>query len=398
MSDVSDTSSLPSSHVPIMQHHTEMHSAPENICTGPSRVFSRSIEAPINWLTGGSSLAQRQRQSNTDTSSGGSSSSAVSSPSSSQNVVMVDGFEVAVGSSWLSRHKTTASMRTILEEDLLGTLPTPYNILNWMKDLRVLRVCKTDRMSLTAFASSPQSLLCYVDPWQVTIIDDPAQILSPHLTDATLGRSRYCPLNYEHTGETFMSQVFGKEREEKQTFPTSPEDPTVQMDPAHKRLLSLWGLVAGDSYVINTLKSAVPRIERDSMVPPSSVAMGVLPGSVAEDLYIAAIQRHLYRNALFARVAYPHRFIAIVNLKILGMKDHNSQRHRGLVQPGPMDLYSTVTLTRTPSSSTKVEAMSQTYAQSLYGSMIGPDNGLGNPIEPVNPGPGFLSLYIPTFL
>jgi hypothetical protein len=124
----------------------------------------------MNWLTGGSSLAQRQKPSNTDTASV-SSSSLVSSPSSSQSVVMVDGFELSVGASWLSRHKTTASMRTILEDDLLGTLPTPYNILNWMKDLRVLRVCKSDRTSLTAFGASPQSLLCYVDPWQVTIIE-----------------------------------------------------------------------------------------------------------------------------------------------------------------------------------------------------------------------------------
>ena len=105
----------------------------------------------------------------------------------------------------------------------IDQIPSPLNILNWLREKRLLRVIKGE--SGTAFSSS-STFLCYVDPWTVTYMQDPVQVFlhyiplflsrteyffiqiaSPHLTFATLGRYKYCPVQYENTNDVFIDRL-----------------------------------------------------------------------------------------------------------------------------------------------------------------------------------------------
>lgn len=300
-------------HVPYtMHHHAEMHSLAEQVSSGPSRVATRQINPPSYWLTGGSAL-----------------SAARNIPEKTavlitQGDVFIDGFELSDGCTWLTKNKSATCLRDVLEDGFLGVPPSPFNILNWMKQTRTLRVLKQG--SNTSF-STQQTYLSYIDPWQVTSIVDHAQQQSPEATFANLGRQKYCPLGFENTGDSFIDRIVSVRELEKSAMP----------------LKSVWMILGGNRFFIQTISSVHPQTHREASAPVGR------PGSVADDAYFAVIEQHLYRNALFSRCFLPHRYVGIVTVKILGLRDVNVQKHRGLIPSGPIELFSMMTLTRTAS-------------------------------------------------
>jgi hypothetical protein len=300
-------------HVPYtMHHHAEMHSSSEQVSSGSCRVATRQINPPSYWLTGGSTL---------------NSSRIIPEKTAAlitQGDVFVDGFELSDGCAWLTKNKSANCLRDVLEDGFLEVPPSPFNILNWMKQTRTLRVLKQG--TNTSF-SSQQTYLSYVDPWQVTSIVDHAQQQSPETTFANLGRQKYCPLGFENTGDSFIDRIVNARELEKSATP----------------LKSVWMILGGNRYFIQTISSVHPQTHRESSAPVGR------SGSVADDAYCAVIEQHLYRNALFSRCFLPHRYVAIVSVKILGLRDVNVQKHRGLVPSGSIELFSMMTLTRTAS-------------------------------------------------
>ncbi len=317
----------------IMSHHTEMLGATASIADVniPIRVPMKSINVPPPWITGGSALI-----SNSKTVPSVNNNSRAT-PSNINNIY-VDAFELSDGSNWLTKFKHAKSMQKLLVSEAVQN-PTPFNILNWMKENRVLRVLKTG--GNMTFTSSQTTCLCYVDPWQVTVINDPMQIKTPELTFATLGRHRYCPLDYEGSYDTLIKLVTNNIC---LNMPPGPSRDASLL--IAKQMHTVWSLLGANGYLISTISACIPQGEKESLVPPSSLGMGNVPGAPAADMYSACIHRYLYRNLLFSRCLMSHRFVAVVNVKILGLKDHTAQKHKGLIQAGPMELYSVATLCR----------------------------------------------------
>ena len=83
-------------------------------------------------------------------------------------------------------------------------VPSPFNIILWLKSRRVLRSLKIETGGPFSVTNT---YLEYLDPWQVTTLFDPHQISSPHQTPAHLGREAYGVLNPHLCCSTLLERV-----------------------------------------------------------------------------------------------------------------------------------------------------------------------------------------------
>ena len=135
----------------------------------------------------------------------------------------------------------------------------------------------------------------FVDPWEVEVVESK----DGELRGASLGRQRFVPFSIGAVAR-------------------SCEDSQRYLGGLH--LLSLWSVCRGGTCLTNAINSVHPPWERDAG-GDLQVNNGIVTQS---SIYMNCIGRHLYRNALFHRLKLPQRFIALIQIEILDLKNLTS--------------------------------------------------------------------------
>jgi len=135
----------------------------------------------------------------------------------------------------------------------------------------------------------------FVDPWEVEVLDSK----DAELRGASLGRGHYVP---------FSVSAVARACEETQRY----------LGGLH--LLSLWNTAKGGICLTKALASAHPPWEANS-----GSDLHITKGSVSQSsVYDNSIHQHLYRNALFRRLNLPQRFLALIQVELLDLKNLTS--------------------------------------------------------------------------
>lgn len=135
----------------------------------------------------------------------------------------------------------------------------------------------------------------FIDPWEVEAV----RSREGETHGASLGRSR------------FIGFSLGK-------VTLSIED--VLRRSGGVPLLELWIGVKGSAVLTKALASVHPPWDRDAGGDILSIN-----GNVAEtSLFLGSIRQHLYRNTLFRRLSLPQRFVALVQVELLDLKNLTS--------------------------------------------------------------------------
>jgi hypothetical protein len=132
----------------------------------------------------------------------------------------------------------------------------------------------------------------FVDPWEVEVLDSK----DGELRGASLGRQRYVP---------FTIGAAARACEESQR----------ELGGLH--LLSLWSSTRGGVYLTKAISSVYPPWERDA-----GGDLQVMNGNESQpSTFINSVRQHLYRNTLFRRLNLPQRFLALLQVEILDLKN-----------------------------------------------------------------------------
>ncbi|GFH49862.1 hypothetical protein CTEN210_06338 [Chaetoceros tenuissimus] len=132
----------------------------------------------------------------------------------------------------------------------------------------------------------------FVDPWEVEVLESK----DAELRGASLGRQHYVPFT-----------IGGVAR--------SCEESQRRLGGLH--LLSLWSTARGGVALTKALASVYPPWERDTG-GDLQISRGV---ETYPSTYANCFRQHLYRNTLFRRLNLPQRFIAILQVEILDLKN-----------------------------------------------------------------------------
>jgi hypothetical protein len=132
----------------------------------------------------------------------------------------------------------------------------------------------------------------FVDPWEVEVLESK----DAELRGASLGRQHYTP---------FTIGAVARACEESQRH----------LGGLH--LLSLWSSARGGVGLTKAIASVYPPWERDA-----GGDLQVSHGAETQpSTYANCFRQHLYRNTLFHRLNLPQRFIAILQVEILDLKN-----------------------------------------------------------------------------
>jgi hypothetical protein len=110
-------------------------------------------------------------------------------------------------------------------------------------------------------------------------------------------------------------------------------------------LLSLWNVAKGGICLTKAIASTLPPWERDA-----GSDLKMIQNVTAESSpYMSSIRKHLYRNALFRRLRVPQRFLSILQIELLDLKNLTSLGGGA----APLSIYSLLRLKRSGSSNTR---------------------------------------------
>ena len=132
----------------------------------------------------------------------------------------------------------------------------------------------------------------FVDPWEVEVLDSK----DAELRGAALGRERYVP---------FTIGAVARACEES------------QRDLGGLHLLSLWATARGGVCLTKAISSVYPPWERDA-----GGDLEVVDGIETQaSTYANCFRQHLYRNTIFHRLRLPQRFLALIQVEVLDLKN-----------------------------------------------------------------------------
>ena len=135
----------------------------------------------------------------------------------------------------------------------------------------------------------------FVDPWEVEVLESK----DAELRAASLGRGHYVPFTIGSVAKAC-------------------EDSQRKLGGLH--LLALWSAAKGGVCLTKSLASVHPPWERDAG-GNIQVGKGIISQS---STFENSLRQHIYRNILFHRLNLPHRFLAVVQVELLDLKNLTS--------------------------------------------------------------------------
>jgi len=171
--------------------------------------------------------------------------------------------------------------------------------LELMEMMRVIEPITSSDLSIpksyAASHPSTESRYRFVDPWEVEALES----RSGETASAALGRGRYQTLSVGHIANSCEKIVRAS---------------------GGLHLLGLWSTLKGGIALTKALCSAHPPWERDAggdLLMKKGFLMEPTP-------YDNSIRQHLYGNYLFRRLELPQRFLALVQVELLDLKNVTS--------------------------------------------------------------------------
>jgi len=132
----------------------------------------------------------------------------------------------------------------------------------------------------------------FIDPWEV----EPLEGREAELAEIYLGRECYVPFSVSAAARACEN---------------------VQQEIGGLELLSLWGAVKGGIFLTKAISCILPPWERDS-----GSDLQTSNGAPSEPTpYISSIRKHLYRNQIFRSLSLPQRFLALLQVELLDLKN-----------------------------------------------------------------------------
>ena len=135
----------------------------------------------------------------------------------------------------------------------------------------------------------------FVDPWEVEVLESK----DAELRAASLGRGHFVPFTIGSVAKAC-------------------EDSQRKLGGLH--LLALWSAAKGGVCLTKSLASVHPPWERDAG-GDIQVDHGIISQS---STFENSLRQHIYRNILFHRLNLPHRFLAVVQVELLDLKNLTS--------------------------------------------------------------------------
>jgi len=172
--------------------------------------------------------------------------------------------------------------------------------LNLMEKERVIESLNLTELSAVwhnkkvDFSSEELSNVRYrfVDPWEV----EPLESREAELAEIFLGRDCYIPFSVSTAARACEK---------------------LQLTIGGLELLSLWGTVKGGIFLTKAISSILPPWERDA-----GSDLQTNDGATSEPTpYISSVRKHLYRNYIFRSLNLPQRFLSLVQVELLDLKN-----------------------------------------------------------------------------
>jgi len=169
-----------------------------------------------------------------------------------------------------------------------------------MEERRVIEPIALSDLHLKAFSQlshDEEEIICYrfVDPWEVEVLEN----REGETKAAALGREHYHAFN--------VSSVL-----------SSCEAINRKLGGLH--LLAMWSNQKGSLRLTKAIASVYPPWERDT-----GGDLQMIQGTINEPTpFQNSIRQHMYRNALFRRLDLPQRFLALVQVELLDLKNLNT--------------------------------------------------------------------------
>jgi len=168
--------------------------------------------------------------------------------------------------------------------------------LKWMEKRRVIEEVDLDNLTgASATGGRDHIRYRFVDPWEVEALEN----REAERSGATLGRQSYVAFSVA-------------------TVAASCEK--IQRSIGGLQLLSLWSKAKGGIFITKAIASVLPPWERDA-----GADLQMRSGDVVEpSLYVNSIREHLYRNLIYRRLRMPQRFLSLVQVELLDLKNLTS--------------------------------------------------------------------------
>lgn len=203
------------------------------------------------------------------------------------NSVIVVLFSKSDALQWLISNGSESSIAEAMEK------------LKVMEQLRIIEPITSSDLSIpkSYAASHPSTEVRYrfVDPWEVEALESKAG----ETASASLGRGRYQSLNIGFIANACEKHIRA-------------------LGGLH--LLGLWGTLKGGIYLTKAIASVHSAWERDT-----GGDLRMKGGFLMEPSpYENSIRQHLYGNSLFRRLEVPQRFIALMQVELLDLKNVTS--------------------------------------------------------------------------
>ena len=176
--------------------------------------------------------------------------------------------------------------------------------LKWMEKRRVIEAIDLEELMTLWHGKPPKKDVGhetkniryrFIDPWEV----QPLESREAECEEAILGRESYVPfsvLTVAQSCERMLRSIGGM------------------------HLLSLWNTTKGGIFLTKAIASVLPPWERDAG-SDLNTSEGVADEPVP---LISSVRRHLYRNHIFRRLRLPQRFLALVQVEMLDLKNLTS--------------------------------------------------------------------------
>jgi RAVE protein 1 C terminal len=170
--------------------------------------------------------------------------------------------------------------------------------LERMEDQRVIESVDLHQLPLKHKSVDPNNTFegvryRFVDPWEVEAVNS----REGETRSAALGRERYVPFSVERVAAGTTDHAF-------RLLGGGP-------------LLELWSKCRGDALLTQALATLHPPWER-----AGAGDVQLTNGKVTEPPpFLNSIRRHLYRNALYRRLELPQRFVALIHVELLDLKN-----------------------------------------------------------------------------
>jgi len=237
---------------------------------------------------------------------------------------------------WIKGHMDTEVLGTMIKSKSEEVV-TAEHVLKWLWDKRVLQNIVIEGSGV--YSAAKHNFFRYIDPWEVSVVRDQSAILS----STRLGRGWYGAVS-AYSAADMVDSVLRHIRKDNNDVDGG--------------FVKLWESLRAEAWLVMSISTSHEQGEREAGGPAVTELTSSTLG--ASDPYHSCLARHLYRNALFERIAMPHRFVAVLQIDTFALKDLSPHKYISGVASTPIEVYAVARLVRSGGRKSETKALTDT--------------------------------------